>query len=101
MKSRYDFMKPGVTEDSVDQDNYPDSLTLIYLEFELQDSVEAVELRDVDIIQFWNFVHSRYGTAEYDDIILSLNNIPHKNFLKPGDIIYVPSLKDIERSFMK
>lgn len=101
MKSRYNFMKASIEEDSVDQNNYPDPLTLNYHEFELKEGVEAIELRDVDILQFWNLIHKKYGTAEYDDIVLELNNIPHKNFLNPGDVIYIPSVRDIERSFIK
>ncbi len=94
-------MKPSVVADEIDQDFYPDPLTLNYHAFELRDTVFAVELTDVNILQFWKLVHAYYGTPEYDDVVLGLNNIAHKNFLMPGDVIYIPSYADIERSFKK
>ena len=94
-------MKPSVVEDEIDQDFFPDPLTLNYHAFELKDGVSAVELTDVDILQFWKFIYKHYGTPEYDDIVLSLNNVSHKNFLNPGDVIYIPTREDIERSFKK
>lgn len=101
MKSRYDFMKVSENNEENSQDFYPDPLTLNYHSFELRDGVEAVILNDADILQFWKFIHKKYGSSEYDDIVLGLNNIAHKNFLNPGDVIYIPSKRDIERSFKK
>ncbi len=101
MKSRYDFMQPGNVRDESSFDYYPDPLTLNFHTFTLKEPLEALQLTDSDITKFWWAIHKRYGTAEYDDVILGLNNIAHKNFMKEGDIIYIPSVADIEQSFAK
>ena len=59
------------------------------------------ELSETDIARFWVVAHQAYGVAELDDMILGLNGIPHKNLLKDGDIIYIPSRDDIDASFRK
>ena len=44
---------------------------------------------------------NEYGTRDYEDVVLTLNNIPHKNFLLEFDSIYYPDLSDIKKSFSK
>ena len=39
---------------------------------------------------FWKEVYDIYGVCGYDDIILTINGVPHKNLLETGDIIYFP-----------
>lgn len=99
--SRYDFMKDGSTVDEKTGSFYPDPLSLNYLDFQLTDTPAKDLLSDPQIIFFWNEARRFYGIAGYDDIVLTLNNIAHKNFLNSSDEIYFPKLEDIQNSFGK
>jgi len=99
MRSRYDFMKAGSVKDTEDGSFYPDVLTLNYNTFSAKNTLTPVELTDIDLEKFWWTVQKRYGTAELDDIVLTLNGVAHKNFLKEGDTIFLPAVNDIETSF--
>nr|DAE47652.1 MAG TPA: hypothetical protein [Bacteriophage sp.] len=99
--SRYDFMNSGTTKDEVSGSYYPDPLTLNYLDLNMSEVPLKNTMTDAKIITFWNEAHTLYGVSGYDDIILTLNGIPHKNFLMPGDTIYFPILDDITTSFAK
>jgi hypothetical protein len=101
MKSRYNYMEEGSVRDSVSGDFYPDPLTLNYHNFQMNSNPIPKELSETDIARFWVVAHQAYGVAELDDMILGLNGIPHKNLLKDGDIIYIPSRDDIDASFRK
>ena len=46
-------------------------------------------------------MYKKYNECAYDDLVLTLNGVPHKNFLRAGDAIYLPELQDIKRSFAK
>lgn len=99
--SRYDFMKQGVTADSVSGSLYPDPLTLNYNELSLSAIPQKDTLNAQDIIYFWKETEDMYGIASYDDMVLTLNGIPHKNFLNPGHQLYFPLIEDYTKSFSK
>lgn len=99
--SRYDYMTQGVTTDEVSGSLYPDPLSLNYNELSLTALPEKATLSAQDIIFMWREVEDIYGIASYDDMVLTLNGIPHRNFLTPGHQMYFPSLNDIETSFAK
>lgn len=97
--SRYDFMTEGNTKDEKSGSYYPDPLSLNYLNLRMS-SVPYKDIMDEEkIIHFWNEASSYYQVVGYDDIVLTLNGIPHKNFLNPGDVVYFPALEDIRSSF--
>lgn len=98
MKTRYDFMKAGSVKDE-DGAYYPDVLTLNYNVFTARQALTPIELTDVDIDKFWWTTQKVLGTAEYDDVVLTLNGVPHRNFLEEGQIIFFPAVSDIESSF--
>jgi len=99
MKSRYDYMTPSTVRDEVTGDFYPDPLSLNYHGFTLVTAPKAVELSTSQIEFFWRTTEEQLGIAALDDVVLSLNGVSHKNFLKEGDIILFPSVADIDRSF--
>lgn len=99
MKSRYDFMTESSVADTEDKSYYPDSLSLNYNLFTLSTPATPLELSDLDIAKFWWTIQKHYGTAEYDDMVLTLNGIEHTNFLTAGDVMFMPSISDIEASF--
>lgn len=99
--SRYDFMTSGVVQDEVTGSYYPDPLSLNYLNFKMSKIPLKDIMTDSKIIKFWNEAASMYGSAVYDDIVLTLNGVAHKNLLKPNDEVYFPELSDIQSSFTK
>lgn len=100
-KSRYDFMKEGVTADEVSGSLYPDPLSLNYSDF----SIGSLPYKDImtsrKIMFLWKEANDFYGQPCWDDIVLTLNGIPHKNFLEEGDELYFPLESDILTSFNK
>ena len=100
-QGRYDFMKEGVVSDEISKSNYPDPLSLNYLNLTLSENPFSDKMTDSKIIYFWKEVKDIYGTPHYDDMILTLNGISHKNFLKQGTTIYFPILSDLTNSFNK
>lgn len=99
--SRYDYMVEGAGYDEISESMYPDPLSLNYLDLNISNKPAELTLRDSDIAFFWYSTQNIYGIPRWDDIVLTLNGVPHKNFLKQGDKIYFPSLSDISSSFGK
>ena len=100
-KSRYDFMKDGVTMDEVTGSFYPDPLTLNYSDFSMSELPIKNTMTEKKIIFLWKEADDFYGNPCWDDMVLTLNGIPHKNFLNVGDEIYFPIEDDLLNSFNK
>ena len=100
-KSRYDFMKDGVTADEISGSFYPDPLSLNYSDFSMSSVPLKDEMTSKKIIFFWKEAEALYGSPCWDDIVLTLNGVPHKNFLDVDDVMYFPSEDDIKISFGK
>lgn len=94
-------MKEGSVLDEVDSCSYPDPLSFNLNNFSLSQKPEPVELTDISINKFWMTTYEQYGVCEYDDIVLSLNGVAHRNFLKEGQVILFPVLNDIGGSFSR
>lgn len=99
--SRYDFMTEGTQTDPISGSNYPDPLSLVYVSFKTPSSYKKDIMTDTKISSFWHEAEKAYGKAAYDDIVLTLNGVSHKNLLEEGDVIYFPAVADIESSFSK
>lgn len=97
--SRYDYMIEGNTMDEISSSFYPDPLSLNYNNLNLTSIPQNMKLTSHDIIFLWKEVEDMYGIASYDDLVLTLNGIPHKNFLHSGHKMYFPSISDMENSF--
>ena len=52
------------------------------------------------IDRFDIFMYEYYNVAEYDDLILFLNNIQYKGDLVAGDKLLMPKKEDIEDFFL-
>ena len=94
-------MAASSVQDPKDGAIYPDPLTLNYNVFKSTEKPGIVELDTGNIERMWLLVAGYYGTAEYDDMLLSLNGIPHKNLLKEGSVFFIPTITDLESSFRK
>ncbi len=99
--SRYDFMKEGTVEDSMTGSLYPDPLTLEYSDFRMSSIPMKNTLSEKKIMFLWKEAEMMYGRACWDDMVLTLNGIPHRNFLNVGDVLYFPVEDDIRNSFSK
>ena len=99
--NRYDFMRPGVVKDEQSGNNFPDPLSLNYLDIKISDRPVSVTLTEQDTMHFWNVANNVYGASHLDDIVLTLNGVPHYNLLETKDTLYFPSETDIARSFKK
>lgn len=97
MESRYTYMTQSVYQD-IDGDFFPDPTTLNYNNL-IAKNIKTIELTEITCEKFWIILPTLYGNYELDDILLSINRIPHRNMLRPGDIIFAPTLKDIRESF--
>ena len=94
-------MSEGSVMDEVSHSYYPDPLSLNYLNLSLSSVPIKDTMSDSKIIYFWNEAATIYNIMGYDDIVLTINGISHKNFLKPGDMIYFPSFEDMNNSYRK
>lgn len=99
--NRYNFMSPGVVKDEYTGNNFPDPLSLNYLEIRMHDRPISTTLTEQETMHFWGTAYDIYGAAHLDDIVLTLNGVPHTNFLNAGDTIYFPLEDDLRRSFFK
>ena len=99
--NRYDFMSESSVVDEKTGTYFPDPLTLDYGSFTMSQRPDKVYLVDDKINYFWRTYMEEYGTRDYEDVVLTLNNIPHKNFLMEHSTIYYPDLTDIRKSFSK
>lgn len=99
--SRYDFMTESEIADDETDNLWPDPLSLCYLELKVSSEPVVDKMTGSKISYFWKEAHSILGAPYYDDIILTLNGVSHKNFLEIGDEILFPSLTDIKNSFTK
>lgn len=99
--SRYDYMTSSLVKDTATGNFYPDPLSLTYFDLQLSSTPVRRRVTPNSGLHFWQDTVDVYGDAALSDIILSINNIPHKNFLKPGDTLYFPAIEDIQKSFKK
>ena len=97
MESRYSFMKASKYLDE-SGDYFPDPTTLNYNDLEAS-NIKSLELTELSCEKFWSVLPSLFGTYEMDDILLSLNRIPHRNMLKQGDVLFSPTTQDIRDAF--
>jgi hypothetical protein len=83
---------------ALDEDGlaYPDPLSVNYVQTQLSSIPKRRVVSETDIQRFWLFMHRYYaGLAEADDILLTLNNIPYKGMLNPGDNLYLVEAADL------
>lgn len=95
MKSRYNYMNRSSHKD-IDGDYFPDPSSINYNNIEAS-NITSIEMTEVTCEKPWLLLPLVFGNYEYDDVLLTLNRIPHKNMLKPGDILYAPTVEDIEK----
>ena len=100
MKSRYD-----VTIQS-DEKNpsglfYPDACQFPIASFKNLYGNKSYTINQKDIDRFDQTVSIEYNSAQYDDIVLLINDIEDIHVLVPGDTVNYPDIEDIQQWFIK
>lgn len=96
MFSRYNALANSKVKDPVDQDNYPDPLSINYNNMALTEIPGRTTLSKIDLDRFWLFMNKQYsGGNEADDILLIINDVPYLGMLAPGDSLYIPAAADL------
>jgi len=94
-------MKPS-TQVDIDNQQYPDPLSVDFGSFEITEPPFQYPMdtsfmsKPFQIIQYFlDGSTSQDKPAQYDDIILTINNIAHKDLINVGDVAIIPTRKDI------
>lgn len=93
--SRYTAMKPSTEVDSKDLESYPDPLSINYDDLTTTEVPSVFEMDYSTLQKPYQVCAALYGNAQYDDIVLSWNEIPHLSKMAAGDLLYFPVLADI------
>ena len=91
-------MKASRIKDRVDQELFPDPLSVNYNLTQMSQIPKLRSVSSVDLYRFWVFMLKHYdGIAEADDVLLTLNNVPYLGMLEPGSEIYLVDISDLRR----
>lgn len=98
MKSRYDYMRSSVVEDT-DGQQFPDPLTINYQTvIDNEGSMpETHKLNFTDLKKLWLMYYKQTESTEMDDVLYSVNGIEHVGLLEPGDVIYMYDTNNIKQ----
>jgi len=75
--TRYDYMFEGSSFDPKDDILYPDPLSFNFNSFTFTTPPIRYELTEAFIQKPYLFTNALYNNTSFDDVILTLNNIPH------------------------
>jgi hypothetical protein len=95
MQSRYDLMNAGVTSDSVDSQNYPDTLSVNFGDFTYANPPYIVVPNSQLQQKPYIFCQAYYGSANNDDIVFNVCNVFHVSLLYEETQIKFPVLSDL------
>lgn len=111
MITRYDLMSES-TQIDIDNDSFPDPLSLNYNDIlnskDFSIPPLQYEIDELFIKKPYMYIYTYYsnkpilkiidskGNVFLDDIILDINNIKHKDYLKEGEIIYFPDAEELQ-----
>lgn len=94
--TRYDLMKRSET--AVDQEGqpYPDPLSFPLNSFKVRKTPLKYSLTEVDISRIDILMFRAYGTVQYDDMLMWMNNIGILDDVETGQTFYLPERSDLE-----
>lgn len=100
MRTRYLVMIDSLSEtDSETGEAYPDVMTFPIELFTYTQTTIEYPLNVNDIQRIDTTMNTYYGLAEFDDIVLWLNDIPFIYDEDAGKLIELPRKKDVEKFF--
>jgi len=100
-KSRYQTMLYSETEKDPVGGYWPDPLTFPVEKFKKTSLAIEYNLSSVDIQRIDALVSGYYGTPEFDDLLLWLNDEPFIYDTEPGTVFQLPLKKDLESFYAK
>lgn len=99
-RNRYNVMKKNTVTTDENGEFYYDPLSFPLTSFRVTRPPLEIELSQVDISRIDMLMYRAYGTPQYDDIILWLNNIGILDDVQTGTLLYLPDRRDLERFFL-
>ena len=99
-RSRYDLMRASSVVDEDSGEPYPDVMSLRYQDFEFTSVPQKISITPGYVDKPYLLAKDAYDVFFYDDILLDLNLVPHHDYLRQGDPLYIPSAADL-RNFMR
>lgn len=100
MKTLYDIMKTSETRDG-EGGFYPDPLSFTLTSFNVTSIPIEYDLNENDKKRPDILMYKAYGTAQYDDLVMLLNNIGLIDEVETGTKVYLPDKNDIDNFYIK
>jgi hypothetical protein len=97
MRSRYDLAQNGTTDG--EGGYYPDICSIPLDKFRYTEAPKEHYLTEKEIERIDIFIFNEYGTSEFDDILLWLNNIDDIYSLSADTKILIPTKTDMENFY--
>lgn len=95
-RSRYDVMKKSTEVVDENGEFYFDPLSFPITKFKVTKAPFEVELGIGELSRIDILMYRAYGTPQYDDIVMWLNNVGILDDVEPGLTFYLPDRDDIE-----
>lgn len=74
-----------------------DPLSIDITKFKWRDGFQTYKIQKHEISKFYLISEKFYGTAQYEDILMLLNNISDSFELRPGVEILIPTLNELKQ----
>jgi hypothetical protein len=101
MRSRYDLAETASQKSDVTDTYYKDIFSIPLQKFQYNDIDETYYLEKEERYRQDIIINRYYEVAEYDDIVLWLNNIGYLPDEDVGKEITIPSLNDMETFYYR
>jgi len=99
-KNRYLVMKESHQTNS-QSEPFPDVCTMPMQEFKPRQVARTYNINERDISRIDLLMFDEYAYANFDDLVLWHNHIGSIHLMDPGDELFLPSRRDMERFYSK
>lgn len=99
MKTKYLTIKPSSIYKDSSGDYFPDIFSFPINNLIFSETPQKYTLSANDIKRFDILVYRYYGSSDYKDLVLWVNNISNLDEINPGFQIILPIKKDIENFY--
>lgn len=99
MRSKYLIIEDSDISDAYGN-LYPDVMTFPINKFVYSEIPVKVAITSVDIARFDLFCYRYYGTCDYTDLLLWLNNKSTVHELETGEELTLPTANDINKFYI-
>lgn len=99
MRSKYLTIKPSTAYSDDKGDFFPDIFSFPFSKFKVTTIPQKYVMTKSDVSRFDILMYNYYGTCDYDDLVLWLNDISDISTVIPGSTIVLPPKDDIEKFY--